>query len=91
MNPKGAFAEFKLSPAEQMAIASDDEDALRRLTGSDPEGYAALGQGGLDAAARAGNLNWQPSKYHCTWFCETFICPTQDNWPTCCFQSCALR
>lgn len=35
----GAFAEFGLSPAEQVALASNDEDALRRLAGAEVEGY----------------------------------------------------
>lgn len=42
----GAFAEFGLSPTEQTALASNDEDALRRLAGADVQGYL-LNVGGL--------------------------------------------
>jgi hypothetical protein len=38
-DPKGAVARFGLSPAEQVALSSGDEDALRRLTGSDVSGF----------------------------------------------------
>lgn len=30
-DPSGALAEFELRPAQQVALASSDEDALRRL------------------------------------------------------------
>lgn len=36
-----AFTEFGLSPAEQVALACNDEDALRRLAGNDVQGYLA--------------------------------------------------
>ena len=39
-DPEGAFAEFGLSPAEQTALSSGDEDALRRLAGIDVGGFA---------------------------------------------------
>jgi hypothetical protein len=38
-DPAGALAEFGLSPAERVALASNDEDALRRLAGYDLQGY----------------------------------------------------
>jgi hypothetical protein len=38
-NPEGAFAEFGLSPAEQAAFSLGDEDALRRLAGTDVSGH----------------------------------------------------
>jgi len=38
-DPAGAFAQFGLSPAEQAALATNDEDALRRLAGQDVRGY----------------------------------------------------
>jgi hypothetical protein len=38
-NPEGAFAAFGLTSAEQAAIRSGDEDALRRMTGMDVSGY----------------------------------------------------
>lgn len=38
-DPESAFAAMGLSPAEQAAINSGDEDALRRLTGADVAGY----------------------------------------------------
>lgn len=38
-NPEGAFAAFGLTGAEQAAIRSGDEDALRRMTGMDVSGY----------------------------------------------------
>jgi len=38
-NAAEALAAFDLSPTERMALASNDEDALRRLGGSDVQGY----------------------------------------------------
>jgi len=34
-DPQHAFEEFELSPAERVALATNDEDALRRLSGAD--------------------------------------------------------
>jgi hypothetical protein len=48
-----AFAEFEISPAEQVALACNDEDALRRLAGADVQAYAAPGTG-LPAGGEAG-------------------------------------
>jgi len=38
-DPASVLAEFELSPTEQMAIGTGDEDALRRLCGMDVAGY----------------------------------------------------
>jgi hypothetical protein len=38
-NPSGAFAAFGLSQTEQAAVATGDEDALRRLLDADVKGY----------------------------------------------------
>jgi hypothetical protein len=57
----GAFAEFDLSPVEQMAIMSGDEDALRRLTGLDVSGYAGQPETAVGSAT-------------CGW-CGTINCP----------------
>ena len=38
-DPESAFAEFGLTPAEQDALRSRDEEALRRLAGEDVSGH----------------------------------------------------
>jgi hypothetical protein len=38
-DPEGAFAALGLSVAEKAALTASDEDALRRLTGTDVSGY----------------------------------------------------
>jgi hypothetical protein len=40
-DPEGAFAALGLSPAEQAALTSGDEDALRRLSGTDTSAFRA--------------------------------------------------
>jgi hypothetical protein len=39
-DPENALVEFELSPAERVAITSNDEDALRRLAGLDVSGFS---------------------------------------------------
>jgi len=41
-NPQEALGEFDLSPTEQVALTTNDEDGLRRLAGLDVSGYAIL-------------------------------------------------
>ena len=48
-NPATALDEFELSAAEQAALATNDEDALRRLAGSDVSGFLAPGGAGAGA------------------------------------------
>jgi hypothetical protein len=43
-DPEGALQQFDLTPAEMVAFATNDEEALRRLSSSDVNGY---GNGGL--------------------------------------------
>jgi hypothetical protein len=38
-NPGDALAAFDLSPTERMALATNDEDSLRRLAGQDVAGF----------------------------------------------------
>lgn len=38
-DPEGAFADLGLSATEQAALTASDEDAMRRLTGTDVSGY----------------------------------------------------
>lgn len=38
-DPESAFAAWGLSPAEQAALSSGDEDMLRRLAGGDASGF----------------------------------------------------
>jgi hypothetical protein len=38
-DPEGAFAAMGLSSAEQAALTTGDEDALRRMSGGDVAGY----------------------------------------------------
>jgi hypothetical protein len=82
VNPEETLREFELSPTEQFALTSNDEDALRRLAGLDVSGYAA----GLDVPDLVGSgPKWTdvlcpPSEGH---FCPppgpTYVnCPTID-------------
>jgi hypothetical protein len=70
-NPEGAFAELGLSPAEQAALSSGDEDALRRLAGADTSGYAVIMSWMLCAPPR----DTPGSGNHC----GTGQCPTTDD------------
>ncbi len=45
-NPGEALEGYEFSPTEQVALATNDEDGLRRLTGMDTAGFAA-GAAGL--------------------------------------------
>jgi hypothetical protein len=45
-NPGGAAGEFDLSLTERVALATNDEDGLRRLTGSDVGGFQVYHQAG---------------------------------------------
>src|SRR5918997_1688185 len=38
-DPESAFAALGLNPAEKAALTSGDEDALRRLAGTDVDGF----------------------------------------------------
>jgi hypothetical protein len=40
-NPEEALGEFDLSATERTALATNDEDGLRRLAGSDVSGFIA--------------------------------------------------
>ena len=71
-NPAEALGEFDLSPAERVALTSNDEDGLRRLAGLD------------DVSGFLGVVNFTeilcpPTSYRCTMAdgCSYF-CPTSD-------------
>lgn len=51
-DPASALSEFDLSPSEMVAMATNDEDGLRRLVGADTSGFARAG--GPGAAAMGG-------------------------------------
>lgn len=40
-DPEAAVADLDLTPVERLALASSDEDALRRLAGAEVVGFAA--------------------------------------------------
>jgi len=43
-DPEQALAEFDLSATERVALATNDEDGLRRLAGQDVAGFLGVGQ-----------------------------------------------
>jgi hypothetical protein len=70
-DPKTALEGFELSQIEQLALAAEDEDALRRLAGMDVSGHALpAGRGGGPAAV-------DPTAVLCTWqACSILFCGT---------------
>ncbi|MGD9891512.1 MAG: hypothetical protein AB7R89_32845 [Dehalococcoidia bacterium] len=64
-DPEGAIAALGLSPAEQAALTSGDEDALRRLTGADVAGYMSFISELLGRGICVTFLNTPGSGRHC--------------------------
>jgi hypothetical protein len=57
-DPSAVAEEFKLSPVERLALGLQDEDALRRLAGTDVSGYLGPRQ---PAGPAGGGQGWLSS------------------------------
>jgi len=83
-DPAAALGDFDLSPAERVALATNDEDGLRRLSGRDAAGYIAINQSDLCPFGHSLGIDASPCgvgiPFSANTRCAT-VCPVPQQTP----------